>query len=669
MDIVGCSKLASDEQKRIVGRLQEVVRESAEFRRSRQNDHVISLPTGDGMALAFFTKLDAAVQCAIEITRAIQAESLCKIRMGVHTGPVFVMEDINNARNISGAGINRAERVMSCGGDGHILLSENAAESLRHLSAWRDKIHEVGECQIKDGWIRVWNLVDGPIGNPELPKKSSKYMRSRRLVMATGLVALGLMLVAAVAAAFWLGRGTHRATPGKDAPSIAVIPFSDMSPEKNQEYFSDGLAAELRDGLAKIPGLRVAARTSSLVFKNPTVDCRTIGETLHVATLLEGSVRIQRNRAKINVSLIKTEDGLDLWSETFDREMNDIFSVQEEIARAVTGALKVKLLGGKAAPSTQNTNAEAYNAYLHGKYFLGRSSREMLEKAVDYFEQSIELDPRYAPAWAGLGESRSTQAGKAYLPVEDGYRNAREAVQHALDLDPALGEAHAAMGSIKLIHKWDWAGADASYQRALKLDPGNIKAMRGAGAAARVLGRLDDALTCDRRAIEVDPLDSGAYRQAGTVLYYAGRYEDATTELKKALELAPEMDYAHAYLGQVYLAESRAQQALTEMEQEKHEAFRLCGMAAAYHALGRKKDSDGVLAELITKFRAGNPWPYQIAEVLAFRGDTDQAFEWLERAYTVRDTGLLELKVDPLLKNLRTDPRYTNLLVKMQLPR
>ena len=668
MDIVGCSKLASDEQKRIVGRLQEAVRESAEFRRSRVNGHVISLPTGDGMALAFFTKLDAALQCAIEITRTIQAESLCKIRMGVHTGPVFVMEDINNARNISGAGINRAERVMSCGGDGHILLSDNAAESLRHLSAWRDKIHDVGECQIKDGWIRVWNFVDGAIGNAELPKKSRKYMRSRRLAKTAALAALGLLLVAAVAGAFWAGGGNRRAMPGLERPSIAVIPFSDISPEKNQEYFSDGLSEELLNGLAKIPDLRVAGRTSSFQFKNKNVDCRTMGKKLNVANLLEGSVRKQGNRARIAVSLIKSDDGFDLWSETFDKEMNDIFAVEEEIARAVMGALKVKLLGGKAPVSTaQNTNAAAYNAYLQGKYFQRRGSRETLEKAVDYFEQSIKLDSRFVPAWVGLGESRSTQAGSAYISVEDGYRKAREAVQRALELDPGLGEAHAAMGSIQLFHDRNWSAADTSYQRALALDAGNSKAMRGAGATARILGRLDDALALDRRAIDVDPLDASAYSQTALILYYAGRNDEAAATLNKALELTPALRYAHAYLGQIYLAESRAQQALEEMEQEKHPAFRLCGLAIAYHALGRKDQSDASLAELIANFKAGNS--YQIAETLAFRGETDRAFDWLNLAYTDHDTGLTEIKVDPLLRNLRTDRRYNSLLAKMRLPR
>jgi len=363
MDIIGCSKLPSDEQKRIVGRLQELVRASPEFQRSLASDQLISLPTGDGMALAFFNKLDAAVLCAIEITKSIQAESLCKIRMGVHTGPVFVMEDINHKRNISGAGINRAERVMSSGEDGHILLSDNVAESLRHLGDWPEKIREVGECQVKDGWIRVWNLVDGPIGNPVLPRKSRRYVRRRQRMVAAGVATIALVVAASMVGAFWLGRIGKWSLPVQDKASIAVMPFDDMSPEKNQGYFSDGLAEELLNGLAKIPGLRVAGRTSSFQFKGKNEDCRVIGEKLNVATILEGSVRKQNDRAKITVQLIKAADGFDLWSETFDRKLDDIFAVQEGIARAVTGALKIALLGDEKAPLyAKRTNIEAYNA-------------------------------------------------------------------------------------------------------------------------------------------------------------------------------------------------------------------------------------------------------------------------------------------------------------------
>jgi TolB-like protein/Flp pilus assembly protein TadD len=666
LDIVGCSKLPSDEQRRIVGRLQQLVRESPEFQQSRESDKLISLPTGDGMALAFFDKLDAAVLCAIEVTRAIQTESLCKIRMGVHTGPVFVMEDINHKRSVSGAGINRAERVMSAGEDGHILLSDQAAESMRHLSAWRDKIHEVGPCQVKDGWIRVWNLVDGPIGNPVLPKKSKRHMRGRKRMVAAGLTTLGVLLLASLVVAFWLGRIGRGRQAVQDKASIAVMPFKDMSPEKNQEYFSDGLAEELLTRLAKVPGLRVAGRTSSFKFKGANEDYRVIGERLNVAALLEGSVRKQNDRAKITVQLIKVADGFDMWSEEFDRNLDDIFAVQEGIARAVTGALKIALLGDAKAPAeAKRTNADAYNAFLQGRYFLARRNKENLEKAVSYFDQAVQLDAGYAPAWTGLGEARGAQAARAYVPVEEGYQQARQAVEKALVLDANLGQAHAVLGSIQMNHDWNWAGADASYKRALALEPGNARAIMNAGSLASDLGRLDEAIALNRRATTIEPLDSGTYYNLGLALHYAGRQEEARAAIKKALELAPERALVHGLLSQVSVAQSHPQEALAEAEKEVSEDFRLCELAMTYHALGSKKQSDATLAELIAKFQA--TFVFQIAEVYAFRGENDHAFEWLDRTFAEHDPGLTTVKSDPLLKNLRHDPRYAALLKKMRL--
>jgi TolB-like protein/class 3 adenylate cyclase/Tfp pilus assembly protein PilF len=665
MDIVGSSKLPSDEQLRIVHRLQELVRQSPEFLLSAASDQVISLPTGDGMALAFFNKLDAAVLCATEVSKAIQNESLCQIRMGVHTGPVFVLKDLNGKRNISGAGINLAERVMSCGGPGHILFSDTAAESLRHLSAWRSQIREVGECRVKDGRIRVWNLVDGPIGNPALPKRSKRRIRRRRLLLLAGVGALTLALVAAVGAAFWLGRSGNLF---QNQASIAVLPFDDQSPEKNQEYFSDGLAEELQNGLAEIPGLRVAGRRSSFQFKGKTEDSRVIGQKLNVANILEGSVRKQGNRARIAVVLVKAADGFDLWSQTFNRDMSDIFAVQEEIARAVSGELKLKLLGTKAeAPSARTTNAEAYDAYLQGVYFRGRSNKENLEKAIFYLQEAIKLDPRYATAWVELGLAHKGQADASYVPVDEGYRKARQAVDRALLLDPDLGSAHSALGAIKTDHDWDWSGADASFRKALVLAPGSVSAIAGAGWLALVSGRFDEAIARYEQVIKIDPLTSPGYLNLGMALHYVGQQEKAVAAFRKALELAPEKEILHSLIGRSYLAQSRGPEALAEMEQEKNPVFRLTGLALAYRALGKGKESDASLAELIRKFPKDAP--YQIAEVYAFRKEPDRAFEWLERAYVERDSGLSEMKGDPLVKTLDRDPRFAAFLKKMGLPR
>ena len=671
VDVVSYSVMPMDKQEQTLRALQEAVRNTEEFVRAHDSDQLISLPTGDGMALVFFNDAEAPAHCAVQLSRALQSQANIKVRMGIHSGPVYRVADINANRNVAGGGINMAQRVMDCGDAGHILVSKSVADVLGQVGIWRDMLHDLGEAEVKHGvMLHIYNLYSDEIGHRELPHKLqtasktaiSETARGRRKI----LVAMGvLMAVLAVAAAFWLRRAGRGSTGG--TASIAVLPFVDMSSEKNQEYFSDGLAEELLNDLAKIPGLRVAARTSSFQFKGKNEDLRTVGEKLNVGAILEGSVRKQGSRVRITAQLIKVGDGFHLWSETYDREMNDIFAVQEDIGRSVAGSLKVALLGRKTAmPSAQGTNAEAYNAYLQGEYFLKRHGKENLENALGYYEQTIKLDPGYAPAWVGLAAARSDQADRGYLPVEEGYRKAREATERALALDANLAAAHAAMGGIKMSYDWDWAGADASYQRALALEPGNAKFVRNAGMLAKTLGRLDEALAQDRRAVELDPLSVPAHNTLGLAAYYAGRREEAAAALKKAMELNREFPGSHNSLGQVYLAQAHPQEALAEMEREPEPALRLQGQALAYHALGRRKESDAALAELIAKYQADAA--FQIAEVYAFRGEADRAFEWLERAYAQRDSGLAEMKGDPLLKSLERDPRYAAFLKKMRLP-
>lgn len=500
-------------------------------------------------------------------------------------------------------------------------------------------------------------VVPSSIARTAVPCRSA---RGRYVLIGTAVIVLTGLI-----AAFWLWwRGSRVSQFAQMRPTIAVLPFADMSLEKNQEYFSDGLAEELINDLAKIPELRVTARTSSFQFKGKNEDLRIIGEKLNVATVLEGSIRKQGKRVRITVQLIKASDGFHLWSETYDRDLTDIFAVQEGIARSVAGTLKVTLLGVKTP--TRATNPEAYNAYLQGNYLSQRITTESMEKAVGYYQQAINLDPGNAPAWAALARARGIQAGNGLIPLHEGFREAREAAERALALDPSLAEAHAAMGFIKRNYDWDWTGADASFRRALALDPGDANAVGDASNMAATLGRWDEALRLVGRRVELDPLRAQAHLQLGATAWYAGRLDQAAAALEKALELNPDGQFVHTELSRVYLAKSHPQQALAEAEREAQPAFRLQALALAYHALGRKQESDRALAELIAKYQAD--WGLQIAEVYAFRGEADRAFEWLERAYVQRDSGLSLIKDDPLLRNLERDPRYAAFLKKMGLP-
>jgi eukaryotic-like serine/threonine-protein kinase len=494
---------------------------------------------------------------------------------------------------------------------------------------------------------------------PPLTPQRSSYARHWKPIAA----ACGIVIVLLLVAAFWLARTKKVPETAHITPSIAVLPFADLSPERDQEYFSDGLAEELLNSLVKIQGLQVAARTSSFQFKGKSEDLRVIGQKLNVATVLEGSVRKQGQRVRISAQLIQVSDGFHLWSEAYDRDVTDIFAVQEEIARSVAGSLRVTLLGEKA-PSPRTTNVEAYNAYLQGKYFYARRTKENLEKAIAYYEQAISLDSSYAPAWAALSGAQSFQAG-AYGPFQE-YSRAREAAERALALDPSLADAHAAMGHIKEEYDWDWAGAEASYQRALALEPGNAEVVEGAADPAATLNHFEEALSLCRRAVELDPLRASAHHALAFDAWWAGRLDEAEAAIRKALELDPQFPWGHTVLSRVYLERSRPQEALAEAERDTIPEFRLQGLALAYHALAQKQESDRALAELIAKYQKGVA--FQIAEIYAFRGEADAAFSWLERAYEQRDPGLTFIKGDPLLKNLERDPRYAAFLKKMHLP-
>jgi TolB-like protein/Tfp pilus assembly protein PilF len=477
---------------------------------------------------------------------------------------------------------------------------------------------------------------------------------------------LATLLVAAtiVGGIWWLG---HRPSAPFAPASIAVLPFINLSSDKEQEYFSDGLAEEILNSLAKIPGLHVAGRTSAFQFKGKNEDLRLIGQKLNVATVLEGSVRKEGPRVRISAQLIKADDGFHLWSETYDRELNDIFAVQEEIARAVAGSLKVALLGEKTATSPpRGTNAEAYNAYLQGRYFLERRSQENIDRALGYFELAIKLDPGYAPAWVGLAMVHNRRAYFGYAPYAEGFRRGRAAAERALALDPNLAGASAEMGLVQMAHEWDWAGANASFKRALALEPGNATIVLRAADLSLALGHLDEGLTLNRQAVALDPLSAEAQLFLGIAALYAGRLEEAAAGFTKALELNPVYPSTRAFLGRLYLAQSHPQEALAEMDREPEPYWRFYGQALAYHALGRKKEADAALTELIAKHEGLAP--FQVACVFAFRGEADRAFEWLERSYIRRDTGLVWLKTEPHLKSLERDGRWAPFLRKMRLP-
>lgn len=487
---------------------------------------------------------------------------------------------------------------------------------------------------------------------------------ARRMVIAA---MLAFLLSVAIASYVALGR-TPQKVSAVNSASIAVLPFVDMSPDKSEEYFSDGLAEELINDLAKVPELKVAARSSAFQFKGKDEDLRVVGRKLGVANVLEGSVRREGNRVRITADLTKVDDGFQLWSETYDREIRDIFAVQGEIARAASGALQVKLLSGNDAVSAkaQGANPEAYQAYLQGLYFSGRGrNKEYLDKALSYADQAIKLDPKYAPAWAFRSNVLLAMAVVAEIDNTEGFRRAREDAERAIALDPNLAAGYTALGMGQIYEDWNWDGAEASLKRAAALEPGRAEVLGDEGFLLQTLGHLDGAIDLYKRAVALDPLRANRQLYLGDLLYSAGRYQEAKAAIAKGLELNPQGAIFHCSLAKILIAEGHPDQALDEIKQEPAELWKAMGEALAFHALGRHEESNVALAKLIATHM--NDAAYQIAEVYAYQGQSNKAFEWLTRAYDQRDPGLAVLKSDPLLKSLRQDQRYAELLRRMHL--
>jgi eukaryotic-like serine/threonine-protein kinase len=496
--------------------------------------------------------------------------------------------------------------------------------------------------------------------------RAAASRRQRLRGAGAGVAAAAVLL----AVAFWFGReARHPAVPAEapataGSPSIAVLPFVDMSPGKDQEYFTDGLTEELLNVLAKTPGLRVTGRTSSFQFKGRNEDLRMIGQKLNVATLLEGSVRKAGGKIRITAQLVKAADGFHLWSETYERDLDDAFAVQDDIARSVASALTNTLLGGKRAARVPN--AEAYNLRLQAMYVLRAKSAKGTREAQLIVQQALEKDPAYAEAWDALAivHMREYEQAQTFAKKEAALGEQERALERALLLDPGMAHAHARVARLRRL-RWNFAGADESMKRALELAPNSSLVISYAAGLASSLGRFDEAIALQKRALESDPFSlTDLYNLAFRYLA-AGRPQEAEATVKKLLERKPEDYGAHDLLGQAYLLQGRAEEALAEFQKEADPSARLSGRAMAQHLRGDRAASDAALRELAAKY---HDQAKLIAEVYAYRGEVDQAFTWLDRAHQRHDSDLAYLKPAPFLRPLHADPRWGELLRRVGLP-
>jgi TolB-like protein/Flp pilus assembly protein TadD len=662
IDIVGYSKLLITDQSECLQKLREIVWGTEQFRLAQAEGKLLRLPTGDGGALVFRSNPEAPVLCAMEISKELKRHPELQVRMGIHSGPVNEITDLNAQANIAGAGINIAQRVMDCGDAGHILLSQHMADDLEQYPRWRSHLHDLGTFEVKHGVrVNVTNLYSDEFGSPKLPSKL-QAVKKHRAHVRWAEAAIGLLVLALIiGGVFYFARRPGQLASTVEDTSIAVLPFVDMSQAKDQGYFSDGISEELLNLLSKIPQLKVAARTSSFSFKGKGVEIPEIARQLHVANVLEGSVRKSGEQLRITAQLIRAAEGYHLWSETYDRKMDDIFKIQDEIAGEVVKELKVKLLG--AVPKVRTTDPEAYALYLQAVQLGRHQTAEAFQQSDALYRKVLAIDPRYAPAWDGLARNFTSKANQNLLSNNEGYAQAREAVMKALAIDPDYAPAHANLGYIAMLSDNDFGAAARHFERALALDPADLNVLQNSATFLQSLGRADEALALQEALVRRDPVNVTVLMYQGYQQRMAGRLDAAIASFRTVLSLAPGRAGAHANLGFAVMLKGDAQGALAEIEEETDDGWKMTGLPMAYYALGHKADSDAALTALIAKYEKDSA--YNIAYVYAYRGEADEAFAWLDKALEYGDPGLGEIVAENLFDKIHGDPRWLPFLRKV----
>jgi TolB-like protein/class 3 adenylate cyclase/Tfp pilus assembly protein PilF len=559
IDIVGYSKLSINDQRAAIDQLTQAVRTSDQFQNAEAAARLIKIPTGDGMALVFYKSPEEPVECALEISRALKEHR--QLRMGVHSGPVSGVIDVNGQANLAGAGLNMAQRVMECGDAGHILLSKRVADDLGEYEHWRPLLHDLGECEVKHGMrVSIVNLHADEVGNPQLPKKFQALKKHRARMRWAAMTATLLAFAAIVAGIAMFSRYRVRSTLAAPEKSIAVLPFENLSDDKQNSYFTDGVQDEILADLAKIADLKVISRTSVMLYKsgNPR-NLREIGQQLGVAHVLEGSVQRAANRVRVTAQLIDSRTDAHLWAQTYDRDLADVFAIQSEIAKTIADQLQARLLPREKTEIEKppTSNLAAFDLYTRANAPLARSgysSRivEDLQEAAQLLNQAVALDPNFLLAYLRLAfvDDRLYFMGADHTPARRALGNA--ALQAAIRLRPDGGETHRAIAR-HLYHDLDYDGARAELEKARKTLPNSPDIFELAGYIDRRQGRWDKSIQNHRRALELDPRNFGLYQQISSTYANLRRFPEMVAALDRSLELVP---------GNV---ESRATRALADL--------------------------------------------------------------------------------------------------------
>src|SRR5205809_541815 len=545
-DIVGYSKLSINDQHAAIEELTKIVRASEQFQRAEAANRLIRIPTGDGMVLVFYTNPEAPAQCAVEISCALKEHPRLQVRMGIHSGPVSGVVDVNERANLTGAGINIAKRVMDYGDAGHILLSKHVAEDLEEYEKWRPLLHDLGTCEVKHGMqVAIVNLWSDDVGNRQLPQKFQALRKQRTRVRWAGVAAALLLLVGIAAAFVLVSKKSARSTSIVPEKSIAVLPFQNLSEDKANAYFADGIQEEILTRLAKIADLKVISRTSTQRYQSKPGNLTEIAKQLGVAHVLEGSVQKSGDAVRVNVQLIKAANDSHLWGDTFDRKLTDIFSVESEVAKAIAEQLRAKLTGQEEQVITAKPTdkPEAYDAYLRGLAYSLKAFNTPANPlgAQKYLREAVRLDPKFALSWALLSYIDAVGYITTTLQPTVALREeVRQAAETALTLQPELGEAILAKGQYHYACLKDYNTAVRYFEQARQFLPNSSRIPESLAYVTRRQGQWDRSEAYFNEAERLNPRDVGLLTQHALSYTYLRRFPEALRKLDQVLNITPD---------------------------------------------------------------------------------------------------------------------------------
>ncbi len=656
IDIVGYSKLLINEQTNQMQTLREIIRDTEQFKKAEASGQLLRLPTGDGGALVFRNNPEAPVRCALEISKALKNYPELKVRMGIHSGPVNAITDLNEQE-----------------------------KDLEHFPRWQPYLQDLGECEVKHGVrVSIVNLYTDDAGSAALPTRLAAQKRSPakgkqstgfRTLLVVAAIILGLGVPALIFTPAILKSLRSSTISDKAAPSsipeksIAVLPFVNLSADKGDEYLSDGMTEELLNVLTKVKGLRVPGRSSSFAFKGRNEDgiFRKVGEQLHVNAVLEGSVRKAGEKLRITAQLVSVADGFHLWSETYDGDMKDILAVQSDVAKRVVQALQVQLgvEEERALAKKPTENPEAHRLYLLGRYHFAKFTRVGWTNAIHYFEQALQIDPNFALAYCGLADTYGWCGGQT-MPGREAWAKEKELALKALAIDPNLAEAHVSLG-VAFFSLLDPRASAKELDCAIQLNPNLALAYDQYGWTFSEMGRFDEAIAAEKKALEFDPLNPFMNTELGFFLYWARRYDEAIVQIRKTLELDANNAWAYSILGWCSIWKGNKAEAIAQFQKATtldDLPWYIGSLGYAHAVAGDRAKAEQILRELDEQAKQHYVSPANPATIYLGLGDKTKALDCLEKAWEDRDP-IFWWNHDQLYDSVRNEPRFRALMQKV----